>query len=184
MDIFVPFEGPKKAKKTSEHISLEGDPGLVLTRVHASPTKDVAIFQLPDGVILPSFPYAVGDSDGLKVTHFVYGVGRPLGDGVNVRSGMVSAVRVDANFLTEATENPDDYFMISTMPIPGESGGQIIALCDGNFEWVGLPASVHSRFPQLGTALRINTVRDVVLHECSTCADELRQYFLKRGRCH
>lgn len=183
-EIFVPFIGLQKAKKLTEKFFLDSDSGSVLTLIHASPAKDIAIFQMPDGIARPSYPYTLGDSDGLKVANFIYSVGRPLGDGVNVRPGVVSALQIDAQFLVDETENSEDYFMLSTMPIPGESGGQIVAICDGKFEWVGLPAAVHDRFPQLGTALRINTMRDVILNECSACADDLKQYFRKSGQCH
>ena len=156
-----------------------------LKQIYSNKKSDLAILELPPEAKLPSFPYAPGNSDDLKAGNFVYLFGNSLGEMVNMRSGIVSAINVSPRWSTR--EALKKTFMISGPVYPGDSGGPIVAILDGRYEWVGTANALffecgwRETASALGFAIPMNLIRDRVLNDCK-CPQELRDFFEKRGR--
>lgn len=129
-----------------------------LVRNHAD---DVALFEIPEGIRPPSFPYAVGNSDDLRVGNYVYAVGNPMNLGVNVREGIVSALKAPKE-ISRIEAKGENAFMISNGLSPGDSGTPVIAIRDGRFELVGLSQGTFAGNGRLGWVIRINAIRDLL----------------------
>lgn len=138
--------------------------------------KDIALYELPPGLTLPSFPYEIGDSDELKEGNFVYIVGHPLGSGINIRDGIVSALRWQGGEISILGAEKDDFFMLNVGVAPGDSGTLILAVRDGQYELIGVASAAIISLNQLGFAVRINVVRDVI-EACVICPEELKRLF-------
>ncbi|MBT3434549.1 MAG: trypsin-like peptidase domain-containing protein [Nitrospinaceae bacterium] len=123
-----------------------------------SPEDDVALFEIPRGVNPPSFPYSLGNSDDLQVGNYIYAIGNPLNMGVNVREGIVSALRAPREVARVAAKN-ENAFMVSNGLSPGDSGTPVIAIRDGRFEMVGLSQGTFVGGGRLGWVIRINAIR-------------------------
>ncbi len=119
---------------------------------------DVALFEIPDGVRPPSFPYRLGNSDDLRVGNYIYVIGNPLNMGVNVREGIVSALRAPRE-ISRVDAKGENAFMVSNGLSPGDSGTPVIAIRDGRFELVGLSQGTFVGSGRLGWVIRINAIR-------------------------
>ncbi len=150
------------AKKVSEKtfIRWQGKDHPVRT-LYKNRADDVAFFELPPGLRVPTFPYAVGDSDDLQVGNYVYVVGNPLNLGINVREGIVSALRAPEE-VSKIDAKGNNAFMVSNGVVPGDSGTPIIAIRDGRFELVGLTQGTFLQWGRLGWAIRINVIRSLL----------------------
>ena len=151
---------PVRRTKQETFIFVDGTPhrlhGLLRDRY-----TDVALFRLPNGLKLPSFPYEIGNSDDLLVGHFIYVVGNPMNMGFNVREGIVSTVRAPER-LSVITAVPANAFMVSNGLNPGDSGTPAIAIRDGQFELVGLTQGTFLTGQRLGWVIRINSILDKI----------------------
>lgn len=149
---------PKIAEKT--YMVVDGKKHL-LKELYKNTDDDIAFFKIPDGVAVTSFPYKFGNSDDLAVGNFVYAVGNPLNMGINVREGIVSALRAPkvAERFDVRVENT---FMISNGLSPGDSGTPVVAIRNGEFELVGISQGVIVPHNRLGWAVRINAIRDIL----------------------
>ena len=123
----------------------------------ADKSIDVALFRLPPGLTLKSFPYRIGNSDDLEVGNYIYLVGNPMNFGINVREGIVSSLKAP-RVVTEVDSIAANAFMVSNGLNPGDSGTPVIAIRDGEYELVGLSQGSFIRSQRLGWVIRINTV--------------------------
>lgn len=167
------------AKKLGDKtVALLDGAKIVLTAVYLKKEDDLAIFKLPDGISVSPFPYEIGNSDDLEIGNAVYLVGNPLGVGINVRPGMVSATEAPKE--TEGVDGKSkNFFVLSGGLYKGDSGSPIIAIRDGKFELVGIAEGVFSGSSQLGFAIRINVVKKVI-GDCKECPDDLKNIFVKK----
>lgn len=172
------------AKKVSEIFMMTGTkerPTVPLKLAYINRAMDVAIFEFSDGAAIPSFPYALGKGSDLRVGNYVYVIGYPLGLGVNVRDGIVSGLRMPDDWNTGMpVSSREDFFMVSVGLIPNDSGTPIIAIRDGVYELVGVASSI-AQFNNLGAAVRINAIRNVITRDCATCSAELKKAFAGGG---
>ncbi len=144
--------------KVSERTVLEYDgKSYPLERLVLDKDLDVALFQLPEGLKLVSFPYRIGNSDELQVGNFVYLIGNPMNFGINVREGIVSSLKAP-KVVSKVNSIAENAFMVSNGLNPGDSGTPVIAIRDGRYELVGLSQGSFIRSQRLGWVIRINTV--------------------------
>jgi S1-C subfamily serine protease len=151
---------PARKKMQKTFIVIDGEPH-PLTALLRDRVNDVALFRLPDELILPSFPYHIGNSDDLKVGNFIYVVGNPMNLGFNVREGIVSTLRAPEE-INAIDAIPGNAFMVSNGLNPGDSGTPAIAIRDGKFELVGLTQGTFLRGQRLGWVLRINAIMEKI----------------------
>ena len=157
--VATPFgEVALPASKISERTFLEhGGKRYPLERLVADGDLDVALFRLPKGLGMRSFPYRIGNSDDLQVGNFVYLIGNPMNFGINVREGIVSSLKAP-KVVTQVNSIAENAFMVSNGLNPGDSGTPVIAIRDGRYELVGLSQGSFIRSQRLGWVIRINTI--------------------------
>lgn len=147
-----------KVMKMDERTYLEyGGRSYALERMVVDEEKDVALFRIPEGLKLKSFPYRIGNSDDLRVGNFVYLIGNPMNFGINVREGIVSSLKTPkaVSLVNSVAQNA---FMVSNGLNPGDSGAPVIAIRDGNPELVGLAQGSFTASQRLGWVIGINVV--------------------------
>ncbi|NIS60920.1 MAG: trypsin-like serine protease [Proteobacteria bacterium] len=146
------------AEKLSEKTSLNLNGSRIrLEEVVKGKEDDIAIFKVPDGFQLNSFPYEIGNSDELQVGDFIYVVGNPMNYGINVREGIVSSM-VAPEAIAAVLPRFENAFMISNGVNPGDSGTPVIAIRDGKFELVGLSQGIFTNAQSLSWAIKINPI--------------------------
>ncbi len=115
--------------------------------------RDLAILKI-DATGLS--PIELGDSDSLKVGQFAIAIGNPLGLGITVTFGMVSA-------LERTIQGQDQFFegliQTSAQINPGNSGG---ALVDTDGKLIGVPTAMIPWTQGIGFALAVNRIKDVL----------------------
>jgi len=155
---FGPIELPTRKKAEETLIRWRGSdhPLRVLYKNRA---EDIALFELPPGIRPPSFPHPLGNSDELRVGNFIYVVGNPMNLGINVREGIVSALRAPDE-VSRIGAKGENAFMVSNGLLPGDSGTPVIAIRDGRFELVGISQGTISQGNRLGWVIRINVIRN------------------------
>ncbi len=117
--------------------------------------QDWVLFELPTGALGKQYPVKIGKSDELKPGHFLYLVGSPSNIAMLVRNGIVEATRVDDIKTVLPKVNPDDAFALSGGIYPGDSGGPVFAVRDGQLELVGIINSGVVTAVTIGYALKI-----------------------------
>ncbi len=148
----------RPAEKLKETTYLRhGDRLIPLKSLVRERETDVALFLLPEGINLPSFPYAMGNSDELQMGNYVYIVGNPLNYGLNVREGIVSTMQAPPA-IREVDADEKNAFMVSNGLNPGDSGGPVIAIRDGKFELVGLAQGTFANTQKMSWVIRINSI--------------------------
>jgi len=146
------------AEKLSEHTYLKlADSRIALESVAKGKDDDIAIFAVPDGLHLNSFPYGIGNSDELKVGNFIYVIGNPMNYGINVREGIVSSM-MPPEAISAILPRFENAFMISNGVNPGDSGTPVIAIRDGQYELVGLSQGIFTNAQNLSWAIKINPI--------------------------
>lgn len=146
------------AEKISEDTYLKVNGNRVkLEEVLKGKDDDIAIFKVPDGLQLKSFPYKIGNSDELRVGSFLYVVGNPMNYGINVREGIVSSM-VAPEAISAILPRFENAFMISNGVNPGDSGTPVIAIRDGQYELVGLSQGIFANTQNLSWAIKINPI--------------------------
>lgn len=126
---------------------------LELREVKIDPDQDWALFELPKELWGKNPAPKLGKSAELKPGHFLYLLGHPLGDGTLLRSGIVEAEFFELKELGPAVHK-DDAFALSGGIYPGDSGGPVFALRDGELELVGIMKSTRM-YTNIGHALKI-----------------------------
>ncbi len=146
------------AEKLSEqtYLNLNGS-RISLEQVVKGKEDDIAIFKVPDGLQLNSFPYEIGNSDELQVGDFIYVVGNPMNYGINVREGIVSSM-IAPEAIAAILPRFENAFMISNGVNPGDSGTPVIAIRDGKYELVGLSQGIFTNTQNLSWAIKINPI--------------------------
>ncbi len=158
---FGKYKSPVKKVSEENFVVWEGK-NYPLRIVYENKLDDVALFELPPLVRPPSFPYTFGNSDDLRVGNYIYVVGNPLNLGVNVREGIVSAMKAPTQ-ISEIDAKGENAFMVSNGLMPGDSGTPVIAIRDGNYELVGLSQGTFLGGTRLGWVIRINVIRELLL---------------------
>ncbi len=146
------------ARKVSEHTYLKlNGTRTELEQIAKGKEDDIAIFKVPDGLDLNSFPYHIGNSDDLQVGNFLYVIGNPLNYGINVREGIVSSMMAP-EAIAAILPRFENAFMISNGVNPGDSGTPVIAIRDGYYELVGLSQGIFTNAQNLSWAIKINPI--------------------------
>lgn len=156
---YTPFgsiEEPAEKLSEATYLSLDGKE-IELETVLRDREADVAVFKAPRGLTLQPFPYAIGNSDELRMGNYIYLIGNPLSLGLNVREGIVSALAAPSK-VQDIMVKPQTAFMISNGLNPGDSGGPVIAIRDGKYELVGLSQGTFVVSQRMGWALKINFI--------------------------
>lgn len=158
--------------------SHRGYPIVSLKLLYVNHEKDFALYELelPSGSPWESFPYDIGNSNELKEGNFVYIIGNPLGDGINIRDGTVNALRWQGGKPLHPDAKEEYFFMVNVSVIRGDSGGVILAIRDGKYELVGIVSATYMSFNELGFIVKINVIRDAV-QSCAVCPPELKRLF-------
>jgi len=146
------------SEKLSEHTYLKlNGTRIELEEVVKGKDDDIAIFKVPDGLDLNSFPYDIGNSDDLQVGNFLYVIGNPMNYGINVREGIVSSM-IAPEAIAAILPLYENAFMISNGINPGDSGTPVIAIRDGQYELVGLSQGIFTNAQNLSWAIKINPI--------------------------
>lgn len=137
---------------------------IVKLRVVASNNNlDVALLETQDkDIVLPSFPYKLGNSDKLKVPNLLYIMGNPNMLGIDLGMGSVSKTYSP---IIGIGENKNDLFSIKYGLNFGDSGGPVIAILDGNFELVGINEAKIGEAEMMGIAIKINPHINFIVKE-------------------
>ncbi|MBI4169123.1 MAG: trypsin-like peptidase domain-containing protein [Acidobacteria bacterium] len=170
---------PVDARRVSEatHL-LDGKEKVPLTPLARVEEADLALFLLPEGKILPSFPYPIGDSEALRLGDYVALLERDSVAGVLFRPGAVAALR--GSEAVSALARSESVFLMSLGLIAGESGAPVVALRDGSYELVGLAQGTYIGPRQLAWAIRIKEALETLSR--SAASPEARQFLtLCRG---
>jgi S1-C subfamily serine protease len=127
------------ANATSEQITISLDDGRIFhpSKVWADPESDVAVLRL-DAEGLPAAP--LGDSDSVRVGHWVLAIGSPFGLNQTVTHGIISA-RERGQVSLGSTIRIKDFLQTDAAINPGSSGGPLVSL-DG--EVVGINTAIAS----------------------------------------
>ena len=166
----TPFgEAEILGKKIFEQTFLEHEGKLhPLKLLMADKMADAALFLLPEGLTLNSFPYRLGNSSKLEAGNFLYTVGQPGNWSLSVREGIIGSVA-------------GDIFTVSNGLNPGESGGAVIGIRDGEYELVGVAWSSFFNRQRLGVVIGINVFRDLFLADPNIPA-EFKEFLKSASR--
>ena len=160
--VYLPYEKSEEYYLRLKNGEIAVD--VKMKALYVDHKNDIALFELPAGIGVSSFPYALGNSDDLKIGNFTYIVGFPRGLIVNAREGIVSALSAPEEVASiEAVAK--NAFMISNGLNPGDSGTPVLAIRDGEYELVGLVQGSVLENQRLGWAIRINVIRDLLLKD-------------------
>jgi S1-C subfamily serine protease len=127
-------------------------------RIWTDPESDIALMHL-DAEDLPTA--TLGDSDGVRVGHFVLAFGSPFGLNQTVTHGIISA-RERGQISLGATIRIKDFLQTDAAINPGSSGGPLVNL-DG--EVIGLNTAIASHSGNnsgVSFSIPINMVKRIV----------------------
>jgi serine protease Do len=122
------------------------------SEVRVSPTVDLAIVKI-EGRDLPVAE--LGDSDAVEVGQWVIAIGNPFGLEHTVTTGVISAIRRNA-------EEGEEFIQTDAAINPGNSGGPLVDL---RGRVVGINTAIYSRtggYQGIGFALPINVAREIM----------------------
>lgn len=120
--------------------------------VRVSPTVDLAIVKI-EGRDLPAAE--LGDSDALEVGQWVIAIGNPFGLEHTVTTGVISAIRRNA-------EESEEFIQTDAAINPGNSGGPLVDL---RGRVVGINTAIYTRtggYQGIGFALPINLAKEIM----------------------
>ena len=128
-------------------------------KVFRDAESDIAIIEIPDGG-QPTARW--GDSNKVKIGHFVLAVGSPFGLSQSVTMGIVSAKgRRDLSLTTDQSVTNQDFMQTDAAINPGNSGGPLV---DMNGNIVGINTAIASNSggnEGIGFSIPSNLVRHV-----------------------
>lgn len=140
-------------------VELAGGRELIAQLVGRDPRSDLAVLKI-DGEDLPYL--TMGDSNLLEVGDIVFAIGNPMGVGLTITQGIVSAT--GRNHLSILGEAGYESFIQTDAPInPGNSGG---ALVDAYGRLIGINTAILSRSGGsigLGFAIPSTFARNIAL---------------------
>jgi serine protease DegQ len=125
--------------------------------VGSDPDTDVAVIKVAADRLIA---IEVGDSDRLEIGDFVLAIGNPNNIGETVTSGIIGGLH-RSNL---GIEQYEDFIQTDAAIYPGNSGGALVNL---KGELVGINTAfigASNTNPEMGFAIPINMVRDVVNH--------------------
>ena len=160
---------------TNNHVVSEADEVTVqlsdkrkfeATVVGTDKRTDVAILKI-DEKDLPYLPMA--DSENLAVGDIVFAVGNPLGVGLTVTMGIISATgRRNLGLLGQGSDGYEDFIQTDAAINLGNSGGPLV---DAEGRLVGINTAIISQSSGnigIGFAIPISLARDIMLSLIST----------------
>ena len=153
--LFLPIE--VKERKTI--LRIEGKE-FELREVKVDIDQDWALFELPKELWGKNSAPKIGKSAELKPGHFIYLMGHPFNNGTLLRNGIVEAESFDLKELGPNIKR-EDAFALSGGIYPGDSGGLVFALRDGELELVGIMKSTWM-YTIIGHALKISPLLDKI----------------------
>ena len=128
-------------------------------KVFRDAESDIAIIEIPDGG-QPTARW--GDSNNLKIGHFVLAVGSPFGLSQSVTMGIVSAKgRRDLSLTADQSVTNQDFMQTDAAINPGNSGGPLV---DMNGNVIGINTAIASNSggnEGIGFSIPSNLVRHV-----------------------
>ncbi len=128
-------------------------------KVFRDAESDIAIIEIPDGG-QPTARW--GDSNNIKIGHFVLAVGSPFGLSQSVTMGIVSAKgRRDLSLTADQSVTNQDFMQTDAAINPGNSGGPLI---DMNGNVIGINTAIASNSggnEGIGFSIPSNLVRHV-----------------------
>ncbi len=138
------------------------DKRLEVQKIYRDPTNDLAILQVnPNGTVLK--PAELGNSDNIKVGQLAIAIGTALGEFRNtVTTGVISGlgrVITAGDPFGGFQERLDNLIQTDAAINPGNSGGPIL---NSSGQVVGVNVAVSQNGQNIGFALPINIVRDVI----------------------
>lgn len=168
-EMTLPVEGRRIGEKTW----LEtGNQRFALLPLVRDEEADLALFLLPRGTRLATFPYPIGDSEGLGLGDSILVLDNDPVAGVLVREGVVAALR-GSGLVAGVSRNPH-VFLISLALTSGESGAPIIAGRRGSYRLLGLAQGTYIGPRQLAWAIRIGPALEALSRQNGPA--ELRQF--------
>ena len=160
---------------TNNHVVSEADEITVqlsdkrefeATVVGTDKRTDVAVLKI-DAKDFPYLPMA--DSDSLAVGDIVFAVGNPLGVGLTVTMGIISATgRRNLGLLGQGSDGYEDFIQTDAAINLGNSGGPLV---DAEGRLVGINTAIISQSSGnigIGFAIPISLARDIMLSLIST----------------
>ncbi|HVE83693.1 MAG TPA: serine protease, partial [Myxococcales bacterium] len=154
--------GCKRVQDSLKIVDGEGDSyerdDVSLSRVVADAALDIAILRAKTA--LPTVPWKVGHSAGLKDRNAVDVRGFPLGVLKATNVGKVISAYDHDDF----KEWDHDDFVIDALLSPGSSGSPVLAVscATGEFELVGVYHAAYSRGSALNVVVGIDQLRDLM----------------------
>ncbi len=128
-------------------------------KVFRDAESDIAIIEIPDGG-QPTARW--GDSNNIKIGHFVLAVGSPFGLSQSVTMGIVSAKgRRDLSLTADQSVTNQDFMQTDAAINPGNSGGPLV---DMNGNVIGINTAIASNSggnEGIGFSIPSNLVRHV-----------------------
>lgn len=154
----------KNGKEYSQKCDLDAFSYFGLNKIIDDQELDFALLHLPKENIPKNinfnfFPYAIGKKSELDQGNKLYLIGNAFNHGTNLRGGIVSMKNAPISI---RPKNHKKYFTMSIPASPGDSGGLILALRDGNIELMGLMACVHKKNSCISYAVGIDAIMEKI----------------------
>jgi S1-C subfamily serine protease len=153
----IEFQIPDDQKLEEEtFIVLDDGSRIKLQVVYSDEEKDFALLKAEKKI--HHFPFALGNSDDLKIGNFVFLFGN-FQTGLNIRTGYVTQL----NFVRYGAEGEvstinENLFGISAVTVEGDSGAPIFLVKDGRFELGGVVTFLVPQARGLGFGVKINDI--------------------------
>ena len=136
------------------------------------------------GVGILNFPFQIGESDELKIGHFIYLSGKPEINSEVARPGFVTSLVSAAPISVLEVKKDNNEFGISQSTDQGDSGSPIMAFRDGKPELVGIylgwiGANGNGKNTR-SRALKINIAVDEIKEKLKLDLRELQRQILNK----
>jgi len=141
-------------------VVTHGDKTYDVEKIYRDPTNDLAIIKIANGNLSP---LEMGDSSRIKVGQLAIAIGTALGEfrntvTVGVISGLGRGITAGSPF-EGYVERLDNVLQTDAAINPGNSGGPLL---NSAGQAVGVNVAVSAEGQNIGFALPINTVKDVL----------------------
>jgi S1-C subfamily serine protease len=100
----------------------------------------------------------VGDSDKIQVNDLVYAYGYPLATGNSVTKGIISCTYHQEPRSFDKSERYNEQFLFTSPISPGNSGGPVFAVKQGELYLVGITVASYVRGQNMNIAIKINDI--------------------------
>ncbi len=151
----IEFQIPDDQKLEEETFIILDDGSRIKSQVVYS-DEDYALLRAEEKI--RHFPFAIGNSDDIKVGDFVFLFGN-FQTGLNIRTGYVTQLNfVRYGATGEVSNINESLFGISAVTVEGDSGAPIFLLRDGRFELGGVVTFLVPQARGLGFGIKINPI--------------------------